>query len=282
MSGRRHDAVRMPEPASGRRPVPILPRLVVIAATAAATALAHAPDAFWICVPSALLISAWSRTIKGVAIGSAAAVTAAAVPILVSKTAQGPSIALAILIPAASVAILLVVRERVERERNALRTTALTDPLTGLANRRSLLSRVDYEIARHTRSRSTFAVIMLDLDGFKLLNDRFGHPTGDDLLRDVAVALKRAVRDQDTVARIGGDEFCVLAPETDEPGTDRLLDRIATAVAQVTTGVDSLAASAGAAAFPDDGTTRQAIFAAADDRLLAAKRSLPRQRRRAA
>ncbi|MGZ4305668.1 MAG: GGDEF domain-containing protein [Solirubrobacteraceae bacterium] len=272
----------MPEPGSGPRPVPIIPRLAVIAATAAATALAHGQDAFWICIPSALLLSAWSRTIKGVAIGSAAAVTAAAVPILVSKTAQGPSIALAVLIPAASVAILLVVRERVERERNALRTTALTDPLTGLANRRSLLSRVDYEIARHTRSRGTFAVIMLDLDGFKLLNDRFGHPTGDDLLRDVAVALKRAVRDQDTVARIGGDEFCVLAPETDEPGTDRLISRITTAVARVTTGVDSLAASAGAAAFPDDGTTRQAIFAAADDRLLAAKRSLPRQRRRAA
>lgn len=270
----------MPEPGSGRRRPPTIPGLAVIAATAAAVALAKDPDAFWICVPSALLITAWSSTIRGVAIGATAAVAAAAVPAIALHST--PSAPLAILIPAASVAILLVVRERVERERNALRTTALTDPLTGLANRRSLLSRVDYEIARHTRSQSRFAVVMLDLDGFKLLNDRFGHPTGDDLLRDVAVALKRAVRDQDTVARIGGDEFCVLAPETDEPGTDRLLDRITTAIAQVTTGVDSLAASAGAAAFPDDGTTRQAIFAAADDRLLAAKRSLPRQRRRAA
>jgi diguanylate cyclase (GGDEF)-like protein len=180
------------------------------------------------------------------------------------------------------VAILLVVRERVERERNALRTTALTDPLTGLANRRSLLSRVEYEIARHTRSRGTFALIMLDLDGFKLLNDRFGHPTGDDLLRDVAVALKRAVREQDTVARIGGDEFCVLAPETDEPGTDRLISRITTAVARITAGVDALGVSAGAAAFPEDGTKLEAILAAADDRLYDAKRRLPRQRRRAA
>jgi diguanylate cyclase (GGDEF)-like protein len=282
MSGRRHDRVRLPEPASGGRGVPVLPRLAVIAATAAAVALAKGGDAFWICVPSALLVSAWSRTVKGVAIGSAAAVAAAALPLLVSDTAQGPSAPLAILIPAASVAILLVVRERVERERNALRTTALTDPLTGLANRRSLLSRVDYEIARHTRSRSTFALIMLDLDGFKLLNDRFGHPTGDDLLRDVASALRRAVRDQDTVARIGGDEFCVLAPETDEPGTDRLISRITTAIARVTAGVDALGVSAGAAAFPDDGTTLEAILAAADDRLYNAKRQLPRQRRRAA
>jgi diguanylate cyclase (GGDEF)-like protein len=272
----------MPEPGSGRRRPPTIPRLAVLAATATAVALAQGGDAFWICVPSALLLSAWSRTIRGVAIGSAAAIAAAGLPLLLEDTARAPSAPMAILIPAASVAILLVVRERVERERNALRTTALTDPLTGLANRRSLLSRIDYEIARHTRSRGTFALIMLDLDGFKLLNDRFGHPTGDDLLRDVAIALKRAVRDQDTVARIGGDEFCVLAPETDEPGTDRLVSRITKAIARVTAGVESLGVSAGAAAFPDDGTKLEAILAAADDRLYDAKRRLPRQRRRAA
>jgi diguanylate cyclase (GGDEF)-like protein len=270
----------MPEPGSGRRRPPTIARLAVVAATAAAVALAKGGDAFWICIPSALLLSAWSRTIKGVAIGATAVVAAAAIPAVASHTT--PSAPLAVLIPAASVAILMVVRERVERERNALRTTALTDPLTGLANRRSLLSRIDYEIARHTRSRSTFALIMLDLDGFKLLNDRFGHPTGDDLLRDVASALRHAVRDQDTVARIGGDEFCVLAPETDEPGTDRLVSRITTAVARVTAGVDSLGVSAGAAAFPEDGTKLEAILAAADDRLYDAKRRLPRQRRRAA
>jgi diguanylate cyclase (GGDEF)-like protein len=270
----------MPEPGSGRRRPPTIPRLAVLAATAAAVALAKGGDAFWICVPGALLLSAWSQTIKGVAIGATAAVAAAAIPAVASHTA--PSAPLAVLIPASSVAILMVVREKVERERNALRTTALTDPLTGLANRRSLLSRIDYEIARHTRSQSTFALIMLDLDGFKQLNDRFGHPTGDDLLRDVAGALKRAVRDQDTVARIGGDEFCVLAPETDEPGTDRLVSRITTAVGRVTAGVDSLGVSAGAAAFPEDGTKLEAILAAADDRLYDAKRRLPRQRRRAA
>ena len=272
----------MLEPAPGRRQPPLFPRFAVIAATAAAVAIANGADAFWICVPSALLVSAWSRTVTGAAIGSAAAIAAAGLPLLFEHTAQAPAAPLAILIPAASVAILLIVRERVERERNALRTTALTDPLTGLANRRSLLSRIDYEIARHTRSQGTFALIMLDLDGFKLLNDRFGHPTGDDLLRDVAAALKRAVRDQDTVARIGGDEFCVLAPETDEPGTDRLVSRINTAVGRVTAGVEALGVSAGAAAFPDDGTSLEAILAAADDRLYDAKRSLPRQRRRAA
>ena len=73
----------------------------------------------------------------------------------------------------------------------------------------------------------------------------------------------------------------MLAPETDEPGTDRLVSRITTAVARVTAGVDSLGVSAGAAAFPDDGTTLEAVLAAADDRLYDAKRRLPRQRRRA-
>ena len=176
------------------------------------------------------------------------------------------------LVPAASVAILLAVRDRIERERDALRASALSDPLTGVANRRSLLARIDYEIARHSRGRRSFAVLMLDLDGFKLLNDRFGHPAGDDLLREVAAALVRAVRDQDTVARVGGDEFCVLAPETDAAGADRLIARVDASVARVVAGVDALGASAGAAIFPDDGTTAGGLLEAADQCLLGAKR----------
>ena len=120
---------------------------------------------------------------------------------------------------ALSLACTAALRQRLvtlERERDALRRDALSDPVTGAANRRSLMSRAEYEIARHRRADQTFALVMLDLDGFKQLNDRFGHAAGDDLLRDVAGALRRAMRAQDTVARFGGDEFCVLAPETDE------------------------------------------------------------------
>jgi diguanylate cyclase (GGDEF)-like protein len=176
------------------------------------------------------------------------------------------------------VAVLVAVRERLERERDALRRFALSDPLTGIANRRFLLERIDYEVARHTRGHSTFALLMLDLDGFKNLNDRFGHPAGDDLLRDVAAAMERSLRGQDTVARIGGDEFCVLAPETDLPGTRRLRARIESAVGEVTMGVDALRASSGVALFPDDGVSPNALLHAADQRLLSAKRE--RQRRR--
>jgi diguanylate cyclase (GGDEF)-like protein len=162
-----------------------------------------------------------------------------------------------------------------ERERDVLRRDALSDPVTGVANRRSLSARADYEIARHHRAGQSFALVMLDLDGFKQLNDRFGHAAGDDLLRDVAGALRRAMRAQDTVARFGGDEFCVLAPETDERGTERLAAKVTQAVREVTVGMEAVAGSVGVALFPVDGTTPAALMHAADERLLDAKRRRP-------
>jgi diguanylate cyclase (GGDEF)-like protein len=179
---------------------------------------------------------------------------------------------------ALSLACAAALRQRLvvlERERDTLRRDALSDPVTGVANRRSLLARADYEIARHRRAGQTFALVMLDLDGFKQLNDRFGHAAGDDLLRDVAGALRRAMRAQDTVARFGGDEFCVLAPETDERGTARLAAKVSQAVRDVSVGVESVAGSVGVALFPGDGTTAAELMHAADERLLEAKRRRP-------
>jgi diguanylate cyclase (GGDEF)-like protein len=100
----------------------------------------------------------------------------------------------------------------------------------------------------------------------------------------VATALGRATRAQDTVARIGGDEFCVLAPETDGPHTVPLARRITVTVREATTGVETLSASLGVAVFPDDGDSAAALLRAADGRLLDAKRerSAPRLPRQAA
>ena len=284
----------------------LLQSAVIAGATAAVVAIAGGGDAFWVCVPAALLAAGGSRGqvagavsaafVAGAALAAELAATNATTNAATHATtnattnalthaaatnaAARPPTALLVLVPAASVAILLAVRERLARERDTLRVSALSDPLTGVANRRSLLARIDYEIARHGRSRRSFALLMLDLDGFKLLNDRFGHPAGDDLLREVAAALARAIRDQDTVARVGGDEFCLLAPETDAAGAQRLIARVEASVARVVAGVDVLGASAGAAVFPHDGTTADGLLEAADQRLLGTKTR--RGRRRAA
>ena len=250
-----------------------LPVIAIALATAVLVALAGGADAFWLCLPSALLCSALCRTRTGVALSTATVIALAIAPAVASPhRGARPALALVLLVPAASVAVLVAVRERLGRERDALRHFALTDALTGIANRRSLLARIEYEIARHTRARRRFAVLMLDLDGFKVLNDRFGHAAGDDLLRDVAAAMRRSIRSQDTVARLGGDEFCVLAPETDLPGTGPLTARIARAVSDVTAGVERLRASYGVALFPDDGDSAASLLHAADQRLLDAKR----------
>jgi diguanylate cyclase (GGDEF)-like protein len=179
---------------------------------------------------------------------------------------------------ALSLACTAALRQRLvvlERACDTLRRDALSDPVTGVANRRSLLARADYEIARHRRSGQSFALVMLDLDGFKQLNDRFGHAAGDDLLRDVAGGLRRAMRAQDTVARFGGDEFCVLAPETDDHGTSRLAAKVSQAVRDVTVGMETVSGSVGVALFPVDGTSAADLMHAADERLLEAKRRRP-------
>jgi diguanylate cyclase (GGDEF)-like protein len=248
-------------------------RVAVIAlSTAGVVALAGGGNSYWLCVPAVLLASASSQTRLGAALSTTVVVVFAAAPTVITGPRPLPSPFLSLLVPAASVAVLVAIRESLLREREALRDVALSDPLTGIANRRMLLARADYEIARHHRARRSFALVMLDLDGFKLLNDRFGHPAGDDLLRDVALALSRSMRAQDTVARIGGDEFCVLAPETDELGTHRLAVRIARAVSAVSAGVESVRGSVGIAVFPGDGVTAATLLLAADEKLLSAKR----------
>ena len=270
MSGRRSGS--FPEAGSGRRP--LVPRVALIAiASAFVVAAAGGGEAFWFCLPAAVLASSSARTRTDAIFAASAVVGVTALPLIGwLNTAPIQSPLLSLLIVAMTVTLSIAVRERLEHERDALRSVALSDPLTGIANRRLLLSRADYEIARHQRTGHSFALVILDLDGFKLLNDRFGHPAGDELLCDVAAALTHTMRAQDTVARLGGDEFCVLAPETDGPRTVPLARRIAETVAEATAGVEALSASVGVAVFPEDGGSATALLQAADERLLLAKR----------
>jgi diguanylate cyclase (GGDEF)-like protein len=253
-------------------------RALLVAALVGAFALLWGGEGFWACVPGALVLaSAEPNPRRGLA--------AAALVVGIAAVAAPPPLMPAALVVPASVGVLLALRRRLERERDAMRRFALRDPLTGLANRRALDERLGYEIARHARHGESFAVLALDLDGFKAVNDRFGHEAGDEILRDAADALVEVVRAQDTVVRLGGDEFCVLAPQTGHASAEEhLTARVRAALAGVTAGLSGLSASMGTAVFPADGTTPEALLAAADLAALEAKRRsrAGRSRRQAA
>ena len=106
-------------------------------------------------------------------------------------------------------------RELSERQIDAevFRRLALSDPLTGLYNRRFAKQRLAVEVARSTRKGYPLTVLMLDLNGFKQINDRYGHPTGDWVLKEFAEHLNKSIRGSDFAMRMGGDEFLVLLPE---------------------------------------------------------------------
>jgi diguanylate cyclase (GGDEF)-like protein len=155
-----------------------------------------------------------------------------------------------------------------------MRRSALRDPLTGLSNRRGLDERIAYEIARHARECRRFAVLAIDLDGFKRVNDRFGHAAGDEVLRSVAAAVLGAVRESDTVARYGGEELAVLLPDTEADGAATVAEKLRAAVAalSVPAGGEALrvTVSVGAAEM-EPGLDPSLLVARADDALYRAK-----------
>lgn len=159
-----------------------------------------------------------------------------------------------------------------ERSRQDFWALSREDGLTGVGNYRALTERLEEEIARHGRHRRRFAVVMLDLDNFKRINDQFGHLVGDRVLIRVARRIRESVRLEDSVYRQGGDEFAIIAPETDgieiQPVIDRLRERVETA------GEEEIDVSigTGVAVFPDDGKTPNELLGMADIRLLDGKR----------
>jgi diguanylate cyclase (GGDEF)-like protein/putative nucleotidyltransferase with HDIG domain len=152
-------------------------------------------------------------------------------------------------------------------------SSAVTDYLTGLANARSLFLRLDSELSRCTRGLEPLAVLVCDLDGFKQINDRFGHLEGNRVLRSVAQTLRESCREYDYVARMGGDEFVVLLPGSDREsiqGRVQQLSRIASNAARLA-GADFLSMSIGQAFYPDDGADAEQLLSVADRRMYKAK-----------
>jgi diguanylate cyclase (GGDEF)-like protein len=166
-----------------------------------------------------------------------------------------------------------------------LRQAADVDQLTGVANHRHLQDRLRQEIARSARAGSQFSVLMVDLDGFKAVNDRHGHADGDRVLRNVAAGLKLAVRASDIVTRYGGDEFVVLMPDTDERAAKVVARRVVSGVSgqrhQLNDGSEArLTCSVGLSVYPDDGRTATALLRCADAAMYAVKRAGGRDVRR--
>jgi diguanylate cyclase (GGDEF)-like protein/PAS domain S-box-containing protein len=174
----------------------------------------------------------------------------------------------------ALIGTLLNITDRKRAEAQAAER-AFVDPLTRLPNRARFLERLETELAQSRRYNRKLAVLHVDLDGFKFVNDNWGHGAGDRLLQSLALRLTRGVREVDTIARIGGDEFLILVPDLRESGdmsrfAQKLLSLLGRPV-ELDESTLQVTASVGVATYPDDGQDAEALLRNADAAMYRAK-----------
>jgi diguanylate cyclase (GGDEF)-like protein/putative nucleotidyltransferase with HDIG domain len=159
--------------------------------------------------------------------------------------------------------------------------SASTDFLTGLPNARSICAHLDSELARSERSGQPLAVLLCDLNGFKTVNDNFGHLVGNKLLEEIARNFRTVCREYDLVGRLGGDEFILVLPEFTTTTVKELLPRVQVAVedaGRTVCGKKVVTASVGAAFYPQDGVTAEELLSEADRAMYEAKESHYREK----
>jgi diguanylate cyclase (GGDEF)-like protein len=173
--------------------------------------------------------------------------------------------------------VAMVIARAQRRTRDAAIRLSTVDSLTGLFNRTFFFAAIEREIARSARSGRGFCLLMMDLDELKAINDRLGHFHGDRVLRGVGKVITQGVRQIDTAARYGGDEFVVLLPETDPTGAFVLAEKIRLGVnstgIEMPGGAPRPSLSIGVVAYPDDGRTADELIISADGAMYASKRA---------
>ena len=167
--------------------------------------------------------------------------------------------------------------DTIERHQMSLQHMAIRDALTGLYNRREFKARLGVELERARRYSHPFAVLLIDIDHFKAVNDTYGHPAGDQVLVAVAGALRDGMRPVDTVARYGGEEFAVILAEIRAEAAVAMAERLREQVAALPVGLGAdevrVTISIGVAAFPQHGGRTDTLMQQADQALYAAKGS---------
>ncbi|MDR3440053.1 GGDEF domain-containing protein [Telmatospirillum sp.] len=147
-----------------------------------------------------------------------------------------------------------------------------TDPLTSIANRRTLMERIDLEIKRSKRTGSAFAFAYIDLDNFKTINDKQGHDAGDAVLVETADTINKLLRSTDLAARVGGDEFCVLVPDCSQSESSTIIHRLRKALETTMAQHDwPVTFSIGLVAYAEAPDTAEQVIADADRLMYAAK-----------
>jgi diguanylate cyclase (GGDEF)-like protein len=163
--------------------------------------------------------------------------------------------------------------QRLRHIQQQLSRLATNDPLTGLVNARSFAARLTQELERNRRYPRPLALLYLDLDDFKVINDSHGHQTGDAVLRLVADAMRSSVRQADIVGRLGGDEFAVLMPETDSALADAAAKRLAAGLRSVFKGTPTVTASIGVVSCSAPEANTDELLRRADQAMYDAKKA---------